>query len=431
MRIASISKSLTSVLAMKLHEEGAIDLDAPVGSIPELKSLWTASIEADRALQHAIREVEERINESDMRRWGYGDLEVNVAKAVPKWPPDQQPQKVQSDGNSESTLPPVPFRHSTRNWLPLPENPRFPSHWDQVTLRQLLSHTAGVRHYVRDEFESALPYTSTAAALLPFIYDAPVTELDKKNAAKKESPIFFYSTHSYTFASFVIEAMYAAAYPKSKQAPRNVIGVDYPAEVKKLKIPRPFGALMYEKLLAPLGMTATQIEPAYSLVPNRAKHYLRPAWPRPSPTYLPPGTRETDRGLVPAPFVDLAAKAAGGGYLSTAGDIARFGGALIGPHAFLKPSSLSQLWAPLGQVGSKRSIAYGLGWTINKPDPRFKGRIVGHSGAGTGASSYLLVLPDEGIAVAILANQNECSLMSLSYDLAAEFKRFLERENRQ
>lgn len=61
-----------------------------------------------------------------------------------------------------------------------------------------------------------------------------------------------------------------------------------------------------------------------------------------------------------------------------------------------------------------------MGWEILKRDELLKGRLVGHSGGAVGGSSYMLLVPEEGLCVALIANQNDCTLRQPAIDLAKE-----------
>ena len=166
----------------------------------------------------------------------------------------------------------------------------------------------------------------------------------------------------------------------------------------------------------------------------------------------------------PPPSRAISHRSSGGGYLSTALDLARFGGSLVGARPAAAPRSVLDIFwtrqfvnrpaaaASLASSSSSASpaspassssaptafalrsstpsstsspveIKYGLGWDILDPSPDFVGPLVGHSGGAVGGSSYLLVLPDEGLAVAVLANQNDCALRGLATSLAKLHKR--------
>jgi CubicO group peptidase (beta-lactamase class C family) len=65
----------------------------------------------------------------------------------------------------------------------------------------------------------------------------------------------------------------------------------------------------------------------------------------------------------------------------------------------LKESSYDLLWNPYTQLSEERSI--GLGWFIGTPGEQYR---IFHSGADVGFRTSFVMLPEESIAVIILAN---------------------------
>ena len=65
----------------------------------------------------------------------------------------------------------------------------------------------------------------------------------------------------------------------------------------------------------------------------------------------------------------------------------------------LKESSYDLLWKPYKQLSEDRSI--GLSWFIGTPMDQYR---IFHSGADVGFRTSFVMLPEESIAVTILAN---------------------------
>lgn len=142
-----------------------------------------------------------------------------------------------------------------------------------ITLKQLLSHQAGIRHYVNQFSEnfSNTQYTSTREA-------AAIVEHDTLLFAPGES--FHYSTYGYTLAALAMESAYAV----------------------------PFEKIMYNEVFTPAAMTATAFA--------KSDH---PAQPSQAVPYL-----HISDSLFQSPSVNFSNKYAGGGYLSTPSDVVRF-----------------------------------------------------------------------------------------------------------
>jgi serine beta-lactamase-like protein LACTB, mitochondrial len=154
--------------------------------------------------------------------------------------------------------------------------PALPAHYDGVTLRQLLTHTAAVRHY-HDEAEAATTaHCATAAEALPLFIEDPLIG----TPGGRES----YSTWGFVLASAVLE----------RQA-----GV-------------PFHSLLDRDVLQPAGMTSTRLE-GDDDVSTRLTYY-----------------DVNDAGEVSrTPDLDNSCKMGGGGFVASAEDIVRFHNAVL------------------------------------------------------------------------------------------------------
>lgn len=100
------------------------------------------------------------------------------------------------------------------------------------------------------------------------------------------------------------------------------------------------------------------------------------------------------------PLFDLGTIPAGN-LFTTAEDLARFCSALLANDGRLvKPETLAEMWRPQLTDEGK---GFGLGFSVG----RYRGhRSVGHNGAVYGHSSSLVILPEAGIGVIVLANED-------------------------
>lgn len=227
--------------------------------------------------------------------------------------------------------------------------PDFPVKRWPITTRQLGGHLAGVRHYAGDEMMSMRAYPTVHAGLAMFRDDSLLHEPGTK---------FLYSSHGWNLISAVVEGASGEAF-------------------------LPF---MRANVLEPLGMKETIAEYPDSIIPNRARFYVRD-------------------GMEPyrnAPYVDNSYKWAGGGFLSTTEDLVRFGSAMLRP-GFL--SAASHAWLFTSQrTTSGEETGYGFGWSVERDAA---GRLVRqHSGGSVGANAMLLVYPETRVVVAVLGNTN-------------------------
>ena len=149
-----------------------------------------------------------------------------------------------------------------------------------------------------------------------------------------------------------------------------------------------------------------------------------------------------------APYVDNSYKWAGGGLVSTAGDLVRFGDAMLYSFqrrrddvtslaGYLQRDTVRQLWAPVSGTRCSwdaSASAYGLGWGVMRDVATYDRRrsfYVSHTGGAIGASSVLLVRPapdDEhasaprGVTVAIIMNMQGVNLNPLALKVASLFE---------
>lgn len=160
--------------------------------------------------------------------------------------------------------------------------------------------------------------------------------------------------------------------------------------------------------------------------------------------------------VVNCPYVDNSYKWAGGGFLSTAGDLLLFGNALLYSHqlaqlkdtkgllpGFLRPQTSLDLWAPVDRTEPSwdKDGLYAQGWLVVEKLQKYgqcksRRHYVSHTGGAVGASSVLLILPSEGtlqpegtrtgflpqgIVVAIITNMQSVGLNSTALKIAYEF----------
>ena len=232
--------------------------------------------------------------------------------------------------------------------------PEFPASHPPVTLRQLASHTAGIRGYRGKEFALNKPL-SIEQGLGIFVDD----------------PLEFTPGEGYLYNSFDFVLLSLAM--------ERAGG-------------KPFDELVFELVLRPLNMAHTGMEQPGIPAEGQAVFYTR----------LGSGFRRA----VP---VDTRYKLAGGGYLSTVGDVCQLGQAYldgrIATGEILKPFLTSQ------KAGGIPTY-YGLGWQVSRDSA---GRpYYGHIGNAVGAYTNFFVYPDQQLVICILVN---CSVPDIQADL--------------
>ncbi len=244
--------------------------------------------------------------------------------------------------------------------------PSFPEKSHPVTMRQLLSHQGGIRHY-RLRFNPNAPLIPSETAL-----NVQFENVTDGLAVFAGDDLLFppdtgfeYSTFGYSLASAAME---------------GAAGND-------------FLAVMDELVFDPLGMDSTMADRSEPVPDQRVVDYVSF-----------PGTRR----VLPAPPTNRSIKWAGGGLLSTPSDLVRFAnglmaGELVNGEAFeemITPRTLTD--------GSQNPQHYALGWRVFAIGfPRGSERellIPNHGGTSVGSQAALLIVPEIGISVAITSN---------------------------
>ena len=240
---------------------------------------------------------------------------------------------------------------------------RFPSKKWKFTIRQLLSHTAGIRTYKNsEEFNSKEFFNSTQDAVNYLAKDSLVYEPGTK---------YLYTTLGYNLLAAVIE---------------SVSGLPFADYVKK-------------NILDPADMKSTYPDVQRDIIPNRAKGYDRNQY----------------RQIENAALADLSVKIPGGGFLSTSEDLLKFADSLL-KGKLIKLTSLDSTVVPT-KLKNGKIINYGLGmeFGVDKSGRQY----FGHIGGGTGFVSHLLIYPEEKVAAVHLINTRDRNLGEPAFDIAA------------
>ncbi len=242
--------------------------------------------------------------------------------------------------------------------------PAFPQKPWPITTRQVMGHLGGIRHYKEgspDDLEgnNTKHFDNPIQAGLDFFKNDPLVA--------QPGTHFHYSTQGYTVVGCVMEGVSGTKY------------VDF----------------VQQNVLVPAGMEHTQKDDRFAIVPYRTRFY-----------------RKTDTGTVQnADFLDSSYKIPGGGWLSSAEDMARFEVAILNDK-LIKRSTRDLMWTPLKPSDGSKDT-YGLGWGVADADGV---TIVGHTGGQQGTSTAFYIAPDKRAGVVVLTNMQDVS----SGDLAVE-----------
>jgi CubicO group peptidase (beta-lactamase class C family) len=232
--------------------------------------------------------------------------------------------------------------------------PTFPQKPWPVTTRELAGHLAGIRHYQGNEFLSNTPYPSVTAGLAIFANDSLLFEPGTR---------FAYSSYGFNLVSAVVE---------------GASGEN-------------FLAYMGAHVIRPLGLTHTAPDRVDSLIPDRT-------------TFYDPDT--VHGGFQVAPPVDNSYKWGGGGFLSSAEDLVRFGSALLQP-GFLPQPSLDLLFTSQ-KTRDGQPTGYGVGWFV-ATDSLGHHRVF-HGGGSVGGTTAFGMDRDAHVAFALTSNLTDAPL---------------------
>jgi CubicO group peptidase (beta-lactamase class C family) len=223
--------------------------------------------------------------------------------------------------------------------------PRSPRKWRGITIRHLLSHTAGMTGYLDDCFFSALGEKTD------------ITTAEGFQAVAKD-PISFtpgkrhqYSDSGYFLLGMIIE---------------NAGG-------------QPYRDFLAEQFFLPLGMTSTSTLDQWAIVKRRAAGYTI-----------------RDGQVINSRWVWQEELPSHWGVFSTARDMAKWDQALAAGKV-VKESTLNEMWTP-ATLNDGQSYPYGYGWEVGQMAGR---RMITHQGL---SGTEYTILPDDKLTIIVLTN---------------------------
>ncbi len=241
----------------------------------------------------------------------------------------------------------------------------FPQKEWPITTRELLGHLGGIRHYRSSsqddpEIGNTKHFDNPIEAGMKFFENDPLVA--------QPGTKFQYSTQGYTLIGCGIE---------------GASGEKYVSYVR-------------ENIFVPAGMTRTQADDHYAVIPYRTRFYHK----------------DKSGRVVNADFLDSSYKIPGGGWLSSAEDMARFEVAILN-DALLRRGTRDIMWTPQKAADGSQS-GYALGWSTGK-----KAGVadVGHGGAQQGTRTFILLAPDQRAGVVVLINMDDVNASALATEL--------------
>jgi serine beta-lactamase-like protein LACTB, mitochondrial len=248
--------------------------------------------------------------------------------------------------------------------------PAFPQKESPIGTRQLMAHLGGIRHYKTDpaqdlETNNTKHFDDPIAGGMQFFANEPLLH--------KPGTKFQYSTQGFTLVGCAVEGASGKKY------------VDY----------------VHDNIFLPAGMKSTVWDDRFAIVPHRTRFYSKSK----------SGTIQNSE------FLDSSYKIPGGGWLSSADDMARFEIAILGDK-LVKRSTREVMWTP--QKGTVPDVAeeghngYALGWgtgdSLGVPD-------VGHGGGQQGTSTFIMLAPQQRVGIVVLINLDGADSSGLATDL--------------
>lgn len=240
--------------------------------------------------------------------------------------------------------------------------------WKTITPRQLASHMSGVPHYKDNGDRRGL--------LRMITLDSHYEDVTDSVALFDDSDLLFAPGESFEYSS---------------------LGTVLLSAVMQEAAGEPYQQAMQNQVLIHLDMQHTRPEPDIasrdSETPNLATFY----W------------HSDDNSLEVAPWrdVDLSHRLAGGGYISTSSDLVKLGLGFNAPN-FISPETRDAFWTPQTlNNGETNHQKYAIGWRVGESD---FGEDIGtlfqanHGGVSRGAQSWLMVIPEYNMAVAVNIN---------------------------
>jgi serine beta-lactamase-like protein LACTB len=243
--------------------------------------------------------------------------------------------------------------------------PAFPQKEAPISTRLALGHLAGIRHYKADgqndpEVGNTRHFDDPIAAGLAFFKDDPLVD--------KPGKAFHYSTQGFTLVGCAIEGASAQKY------------VDF----------------VRENVFVPAGMVHSRFDDRFAVIPYRTRFY----------------SKDKSGAVVNADFLDPSYKIPGGGWLSSAEDMANFEVAMLNDRLVTR-ATRDVMWASQ-KTSDGKETGYALGWGTSTD---LGVRFVAHAGGQQGTSTIIMIVPERRVGVVVLMNIDGADSSALATDL--------------
>ncbi len=234
-----------------------------------------------------------------------------------------------------------------------------PDGWKNITVRHLLTHTAGTTDYPRD---------------FDFRHDYSEDELLKRAEA---IPLSFQPGEKWSYSNLGYVLLGILIHKVSGQF---------------------YGDFLQERVFQPLGMNTARIISEADIVPNRAAGYRLVKGELKNQDWVSPSLNTTADGAL---------------YL-TVYDMAKWDAALY-TEKLIKKSSLEQMWTPV-KLNNGKTYPYGFGWSLNEVRGH---HLIEHGGSWQGFKSQIARYVDDKLTVVLFANLSQANQARIAHGVAA------------
>ncbi len=239
--------------------------------------------------------------------------------------------------------------------------PDGPSAWHRITIRQLLTHTSGIKDY-EGERDIDLRKDYDEQALLEVMMGLPI-EFEPGTQ-------WSYSNSGYLTLGLLTSQL-AGKHWSEFQA---------------------------ERLFGPLGMTTTRVISEKDIVLHRAAGYeLDDRGELENQDWVAPSLNRLADGAIYFSVKDLVAW-----------------DAALRERKFLKPASFEAWWTPV-RLASGTSFPYGFGWGIVEQRGQ---QLIEHGGSWQGFRAAIARYVDQGLTVVVLANLSTAEPETMAHAIA-------------
>nr|WP_315481865.1 serine hydrolase domain-containing protein [uncultured Undibacterium sp.] len=260
--------------------------------------------------------------------------------------------------------------------------------WHNMTARQLASHMAGMPHYNENTDILGMLETVGAQTHYPNVLDAM--------ALFDESDLLYAPGEKFSYAS---------------------LGTVLLSVLIQIKAEQPYQDFIKQAVLAPLNMSATNTGSPDDVGGQTATSYWQDGQ---QPTRLKPWYK-----------LDLSHRLAAGGWVSTSKNLVQLGQGFLDDN-FIPQEVRDTFWTPQQLNNGKTNRQnYGIGWRINDLNlgEAYKPmKYIHHGGETAGAQSYLMVIPEYKLSIAVNTNvKTEAKYAAVAFDIARVFIDELEK----